>query len=338
MLTPTQIRDYRFQSAGRGLYKSDEVDEIYSKVIDSYEQMFRENSELIKRVGMLAEKVEEYRRDEELIQKTLLVAQRKADEIEDESKQAADDRIAKAESRALDLESMAERQSAKKIEDAQARSDRIRSEADERASQIIGQAERKANEIITDSTHEAKELLKRIKTDIAENGKALEDVKRKNNELKAQLKNACEDQLRVVSELPDFDIEDSEKAYELDDTYENELENLVQKYMTGDEKTRQSVTFVSQESKMQEQEKSLDEFDAPAADKLEYSASSGANGSQENVQNEAAPVKTKEEPAESPSRGGFKVYMESLMSDEDDDFSFPSTDKSGSNGFGNAKK
>ncbi len=77
MLTPTQVKSYKFQSAGRDIYRSDEVDQFFARVSESYEQLFKENSELVKRVGLLAEKIEEYRKDEELIKKTLIVAQRK---------------------------------------------------------------------------------------------------------------------------------------------------------------------------------------------------------------------------------------------------------------------
>ena len=86
MLAPSQIRGYQFQSAGDGLYHADEVDNFIQTVSAAYEKMYAENGSLIQRVNMLAEKVKTYQDEEELIKKTLLVAQKKADEMESDSK------------------------------------------------------------------------------------------------------------------------------------------------------------------------------------------------------------------------------------------------------------
>lgn len=231
MLTPSQIRDYRFQSAGKGLYKSDEVDEIYSKVIASYEQMYRENSELIKRVSLLAEKVEEYRRDEELIQKTLLVAQRKADEIEAESEKSASERIAKAEETARNLEESAQHRAEDTVSQAKKKSDDTVSDAEIRATDIINAANIKADDIMRSTTKEAQETLQRIKTEIADNNKALEELKTRHNELKKILKQAYESRLEDVNSLPDFTVEPLDVLYASSvNEYESDLEKMASKY------------------------------------------------------------------------------------------------------------
>ena len=76
MLTPAQVRNHQFSASGRGTYRAAEVDDFFASVCDSYEQMFRENGELLKKIGLLADKVEEYKSDEDNIREALLTAQR----------------------------------------------------------------------------------------------------------------------------------------------------------------------------------------------------------------------------------------------------------------------
>jgi hypothetical protein len=54
MLTPDRIKEKVFQTTGRGSYRSDDVDMFMSEVVASYEQMFKENSDLVKKITILA--------------------------------------------------------------------------------------------------------------------------------------------------------------------------------------------------------------------------------------------------------------------------------------------
>ena len=81
MLTPSKIKNHHFEAAGKNAYRAQSVDDFFDIVADSYEQMFKENGELVKKIGLLAERVEEYRNDEDNIRAALLTAQRMADKI-----------------------------------------------------------------------------------------------------------------------------------------------------------------------------------------------------------------------------------------------------------------
>ena len=52
--------------------------------------MYRENADLIKKISILAKKVEEYRADEDSLKMALLRAQKLADSIVAEAKETAD--------------------------------------------------------------------------------------------------------------------------------------------------------------------------------------------------------------------------------------------------------
>ena len=79
MLTPSKIKNHHFEAAGKNAYRAQSVDDFFEIVADSYEQMFKENGELVKKIGLLAERVEEYRNDEDNIRAALLTAQRMAE-------------------------------------------------------------------------------------------------------------------------------------------------------------------------------------------------------------------------------------------------------------------
>ena len=99
MMTPSQLRQYEFKSAGRNAYKAEDVDAFFAEVLISYERMYRENSELIKRVSLLADRLEQYKKDEVDIKQAVLSAQKAADIIVRDAQAASED--AKLEAEAL---------------------------------------------------------------------------------------------------------------------------------------------------------------------------------------------------------------------------------------------
>ena len=59
MITAKDIRESTFSRAARG-YKVDEIDEYLEKVADSVEKLTEENKTLVKKMEILASKVQEY--------------------------------------------------------------------------------------------------------------------------------------------------------------------------------------------------------------------------------------------------------------------------------------
>ena len=88
MLTIDQIKDVSFEK-GRG-YRVRDVDAFIDEVIITFEQMKKEKSDLIRKMDILATRVEQYRADEETVRNALLTAQKAADQsIKDAKAQAA---------------------------------------------------------------------------------------------------------------------------------------------------------------------------------------------------------------------------------------------------------
>ena len=100
MLTPTEIREKTFEKTTFGAYKNIDVDNYMVEISESYSQLFKENSELISKMQVLVEKIEEYRKDEDSLRTALLNAQRLGDNIVKEAKAKADTLVKDASEKA----------------------------------------------------------------------------------------------------------------------------------------------------------------------------------------------------------------------------------------------
>lgn len=79
MLTIEDIKNVSFRKAGIGGYKPEDVDSFIDQVLITFEQLRKEKSDLIKKMDILATRVEEYRADEDSVRNAMLSAQRVAD-------------------------------------------------------------------------------------------------------------------------------------------------------------------------------------------------------------------------------------------------------------------
>ncbi|MCR4425725.1 MAG: DivIVA domain-containing protein [Firmicutes bacterium] len=79
MLTPLEVHGKEFSVRFRG-YDSREVEEFLDQVAESYEQLWRENSEFRDRIQELTGKQDEYSDIGETLKQTLVMAQKAADD------------------------------------------------------------------------------------------------------------------------------------------------------------------------------------------------------------------------------------------------------------------
>lgn len=100
MLSVNQINEKKFEKAAFG-YKPESVDSFLFEISEAYSAVVEENKQLQKKMQVLAEKIQEYREQEDSLKDTLLTAQRLGDSLLKESKTKADiiikDATAKAE-------------------------------------------------------------------------------------------------------------------------------------------------------------------------------------------------------------------------------------------------
>lgn len=111
MLSYNDIINYKFEKAGfGGGYRPEDVDKFTMRIATDYQKLEAEKAELEQKLMALAEKVEEYREDEESLRAALLGAQKLGDSIIRESKQKSELMLNSARTEAAKIVDTARRQ------------------------------------------------------------------------------------------------------------------------------------------------------------------------------------------------------------------------------------
>lgn len=100
MLNPNEIANKRFDKVMGQKYRADDVDNYLAQVADSMNDLLEEKQELEKKLIVLADKLEEYKDDEESLRSALLGAQKLGDSVVRDAKAKARDILEDAEARA----------------------------------------------------------------------------------------------------------------------------------------------------------------------------------------------------------------------------------------------
>ena len=75
----------KFEKATFNGYKTDDVDDFLREVSNEYAQLQKDKSELERKLEVLADKIREYRDDEDALKDALLLAQKQGNAIVSES-------------------------------------------------------------------------------------------------------------------------------------------------------------------------------------------------------------------------------------------------------------
>ncbi|MDR2360570.1 MAG: DivIVA domain-containing protein [Oscillospiraceae bacterium] len=97
MLTPQDITTKEFEKVAFGGYDKGAVEEFFARVGSDYQRLYKENTEYKGKLKVLADKIEEYRRTEDVMHQALLSAQKIAQDLEIEAKRKYDELIQEAE-------------------------------------------------------------------------------------------------------------------------------------------------------------------------------------------------------------------------------------------------
>jgi len=127
-LTPQDVKAQVFREKFKG-YDQDEVDAFLERVRDQLGALARERDELFERVRTLESETAESVEDQGLLKRTLLTAQRSADETVARATAEAESTTEEADRRAAETVQDAERQSAELVADARAQADQLLSDA-----------------------------------------------------------------------------------------------------------------------------------------------------------------------------------------------------------------
>ena len=214
MLTTEQILCAKFTPVTKGAYSADEVDAFVRTVADSYENSLAENKELIKKISILADKIESYRKDEEAIKLSLLDAHRMAENVSKTANEKADAKIEEAELKAMVIVDGATRQSSGMIDEAREKAKEIvvnarvavaslTERAQNETEQAITAAQQKAVEIINKAEAQAREILGKSKADYEFYTAELARIKKETASFKDTVEALCKSQLKLLDSIDD---------------------------------------------------------------------------------------------------------------------------------------
>lgn len=102
MISPQEIRTVTFDKVMRG-YRPEDVDALLQQLAQQMEELQAEKESTEKKLYVLAQKVEEYRKDEDNLKTALLNAQRMGENVIKEAKQKAESILREAGIKAEDI-------------------------------------------------------------------------------------------------------------------------------------------------------------------------------------------------------------------------------------------
>ena len=159
MLRPEQISNARFTPVSAGSYSSDEVDAFLAVVAQAYQELLDDKNDLMKKISILAEKVESYRKDEDAIKSALLDAHKRADDLDKSSSEKASAVLSDAETKAREIGAEAERQANEFTNSARTQAADIVTNARNAVASIKERAQQEADSTISGAKSQAESIL-----------------------------------------------------------------------------------------------------------------------------------------------------------------------------------
>ena len=156
-----------FDTVKKGGYSVEEVDRFLRDVSVEFLGLQNENEELEKKLEILAEKIKEYRNDEDALRDALLIAKKQGIAVVNEAKAEAEKLLKEAKEKAEKIIKDANDDAAKKKE----QSDKDVAAAQEKAKNIIADANAKSDEIhliMQQRTEREQIVLQRTKQEVTD--------------------------------------------------------------------------------------------------------------------------------------------------------------------------
>jgi len=209
MLTPEQVRKHHFRTAGKGLYRSDEVDEYVEDVVKSFQkaadaatELKRSNDELYQRVEALANALNQLRAERELIQKTMILAQKAADELTSQAQEESSCLLRDARDDAEGQRASAREEAEGLVKNARREVDKLLLEAQAHAENIIAHSRAKADSLFEEARGRAQQELTRISAETQREQQEYARLKQEGARFRNNLLEAVAQQMEFIEKLP----------------------------------------------------------------------------------------------------------------------------------------
>ena len=197
MLTSEQALNYQFQKAGMNGYRASEVDEFISAVAETLS--FQE-----RKVRDMQRIIDELKKNETIIQTTLINAQKLAMQITEESKQAAEQTLMDAEAKAQAVTADADSKAEAVLADAIARSKQLTAEAESALETATAEAQAQATAMLDEVRRIAAEESAKLQAEIEAQRQLYEALKAEVSTFRSDVLNRYKEQVALIKDLPDL--------------------------------------------------------------------------------------------------------------------------------------
>lgn len=289
MLKTEQILNAKFTPVSKGTYSAEEVDAFLKVVAESYDQTQNEKSELIKKISILADKIESYRNDEEAIKLSLLDAHKMAESINRSSKEKSQALIADAEEKAAQIKAAADYTCTQEINEAREQAKAIvdnaktavsalteRAQAETQKSIIA--AQQKAKEIVDEANARSSEIIGNSKSAFLYYSSELEKIKTETEKYKATIAALCNNQLGLINSIPAVEYDASAigaipvaESKAVEEPAEQELPEIVEETAEEEilEPAEEIIEEAAEEEVIEEADEEIEEAVEDAAEEIE---------------------------------------------------------------------
>ena len=256
-MKPNEIASKRFDKAMSG-YRVDEVDAFLASVAQEMALLLEEQEELEQKIDFLADKLEEYKRDEDSLKSAVFEAQKLGSSL---------------------------------VRDAKAKAERIVQEANEKAHFITTDASTRADAKLNECNRRCEEIAREHEDELAQQTELFERLKTEVSQFKRRMMDTYREHIELLSQLPEYvaaehaqaaaaakaqeeqakeALEDSYEAF--DETYAEVDEPETETYDAYEENAyepeNESYEAVAEDEEFEEEQISEEEPEADYADEM----------------------------------------------------------------------
>lgn len=292
IIKPSELKNKKFQSSGRGSYRSEDVDSFMVKITAAYDDIYNQNRDFIKKLSLLATKVEEYKKDEDNIKNALVSADKLRASIIEE---------ANAKAKAI-------------LTEAESSSEKIKNEADAYANELKEKADRKYEDVVSEVKKTHDEELGKLQREITAEELRLDTIKRDAASFKEKLIAMYKDHVEHILNIPAYAapskpiVVSEEKPEEKPEEKREEPIKDVSNKLPEAEITEQTAEL--------QNEKLIEKYNETASEQSEKEQEETPIRKEEPLKEDIA----SEKESDIKLNGGFSMDMSGLdLSDEEDE-------------------
>lgn len=266
MITSADIREKSFQKSGMGGYKQADVEAFVSEVADAFDSLSAKLAAAERSLREQEAKVEEYKKNEGLLQSALLNAQRLANQITTDAKNESEQLARQAEQAAEKVLERAKNEAEALINEAQTTSNEMLERARQTADGLTDTAQKEAQLALQNARDTAVEELARAREQVALQQEFFGALKAEVAAFKTDVLAMFDAQTLLIKQLPDEvplpqETEPERNAVEV--VIDEMVDDIAAAEATVEEVKNQVAAIAAEEPAEQESEQ-LSVFDEPA--------------------------------------------------------------------------